>query len=161
MSPETPVHVRNHFDFVVHAPLARVAPLFGAYGERAWEAGWDPHFLHPVPPADEAGAVFTVEHGGHRSTWITTIFEPEEGHIQHVSFIDGAMLTLVDIRLAEREAGLTAVGVTYERTALSPDVNAHVAARGAADAGAAESWRAAIETCLAGSSSGPAHPEQK
>jgi hypothetical protein len=142
------LHVRNSFAFTIGAPPAVVAPLFGAQRERAWAEGWDPQFLYPQPPEDEAGVVFTTKHGQHSSTWITTVFEPEKGHIQHVYFIPDAMVTLIDIRTAPSGAYSTHVEVTYERTALSPELNDHVRKQGSSDSRSADHWRAAIEDCL-------------
>jgi hypothetical protein len=142
-------HVRNTFEFTVQAPQSRVAPLFGADRERVWAAGWDPQFIYPQPPADEAGAVFIVQHGDQRSTWITTIFEPAQGHIQHVHFIPEAMATLIDIRLSQPDPSTTHVSVTYERTALSAAFNEHVRHQGESDAASGPHWKQAIETFLA------------
>src|SRR5215468_10658349 len=78
-------HVENGFEFTVHAPYDKVAPLFGAHGERAWGgADWDPQFLHPQPARDVAGEVFSVAHGHGRSTWVNTAFDLETGHVQYV-----------------------------------------------------------------------------
>jgi hypothetical protein len=142
------LHVRNSFAFTIDAPPAVVAPLFGAQRERAWAEGWDPQFLYPQPPEDKWGVVFTVTHGRHSSTWITTVFEPEKGHIQHVYFIPDTMVTLIDIHLAPSGASGTRVEVIYERTALSPELNDHVQEQGRADSRSADHWRAAIEDCL-------------
>jgi hypothetical protein len=143
-----PVHVRNTFDFTVRAAQSRVAPLFGADRERVWADGWDPRFLYPQPPADQPGAVFTVTHGAHTSTWVTTIFEPDQGHIQYVHFIPDAMVTLIDIRLSPPDPATTHVSVTYERTALSPATNEHVKEQGKSDAGSGPHWQQAIEAYL-------------
>ena len=63
-----PAHVVNSFQFLIAAPLARVAPLFGAEGERAWVGPhWNPVFLHPQPAKDIEGAVFTVQREQHTS----------------------------------------------------------------------------------------------
>jgi len=147
-APTQLLHVRNSFGFAVNAPPSVVAPLFGAHRERAWAEGWDPQFLYPQPPEDKAGVVFTVKRGQHTSTWITSVFEPEEGHIQHVYFIPDAMVTLIDIRLVPSGASGTRVEVTYERTALSLELNDHVQEQGGSDSRSASHWQAAIEDCL-------------
>jgi hypothetical protein len=140
-------HVSNSFEFTVHAPPNVVAPLFGAHLERTWAEGWDPQFVYPEPPEDTAGAVFTVKHGDHTSTWITTIFDPANGHIQYAYFISGAMVTLIDIHVAPT-ASDTHVHVTYERTALVPEANDHVRQLGDSDRQSAGHWKAAIDGYL-------------
>jgi hypothetical protein len=117
--------------------------------------GWDPQFLYPQPPQDKAGVVFTVAHGGHTSTWITTVFEPEKGRIQHVYFIPGAMVTLIDIRLTPVGIADTRVHVTYERTALAPEMNDHVQRMGNSDRQSGDHWQLAIENYLKKAAEGP------
>jgi hypothetical protein len=132
-----------------------VAPLFGAHSERAWAEGWDPQFLYPQTPQDKAGVVFTVAHGGHTSTWITTVFEPEKGRIQHVYFIPGAVVTLIDIRLTPAGIADTRVHVTYERTALASEMNDHVQQMGNSDRQSGDHWQLAIESYLKKAAQGP------
>lgn len=143
-----PLHVRNSFAFTVSAPQNAVAPLFGAHLERAWAAGWDPQFVYPQPVEDKPGEVFTINHGGHTSTWVNTALDFEQGHIQYVYVIPDAMAVLIDIRLAASGPLATHVAITYERTALSPDVNDHVRKQGEADAKSGPHWQKAIEDYL-------------
>jgi hypothetical protein len=144
-----PLHVRNTFDFTVHAPQGAVAPLFGAHLERQWAEGWDPQFVYPRPAEDIAGEVFTVNHGAHTSTWVNTALDFEKGHIQYVYVIPDAMAVLIDIRLTAAGTAETHVAVTYERTALSPDLNDRVRKQGEADARSGPHWKQAIEGYLA------------
>jgi len=153
-----PAHVRNEFEFTVHAPMARVAPLFGANAERSWAAGWNPVFVHPQPAADVAGAVFTIRHDGHEATWLTTVYDPAGGHIQHVYVIPGAMATLIDIHLTSPAPGLTHVAVAYERTALAPEFNTHVISQGDNDRASGAAWGQAIDASLSGDAAAGASP---
>lgn len=146
--PEPAVHVSSSFQFTVDAPRSVVAPLFGAERERVWAEGWDPHFIHPHPPVDQAGAVFTIEHEAHTATWITTVFEPEKGRIQHVYFIPQAMTTLIDIHLEQLNSAKTNVQVIYERTALAPEANEHVRRMSEHDAKSGPEWQKAIQGYL-------------
>jgi hypothetical protein len=142
-------HVSNSFEFTVHAPKDVVAPLFGAHLERSWADGWDPQFVYPDPPQDKTGAVFTVNHGGHTSTWITNIFDPAKGHVQYAYFIPGAMVTMIDIRVAPSASNTaTHVQVTYERTALAAEANDHVRQLGESDRQSGRHWQTAIENYL-------------
>ena len=147
-------HVRNSFEFTVHAPQNLVAPLFGAHRERVWAEGWDPQFIYPQPAEDKAGAVFTISHGGHTSTWITTALDLEKGHVQYAYFIPGAMTTLIDIHLSPAGASGTHVEVVYERTALSSEVNDYVTKMGEQDRSSADHWQKAIEKYLANEKDG-------
>ena len=145
-APESvPLHVSNTFAFDVTEPLQQVAPLFGAHRERVWAEGWEPQFVYPQPAADQPGSVFQVSHGAHKSTWITSIFDPEKGHIQYAYFVPEAMAVLIDIHLSVAPHSGTHVEVRYDRTALSPELNEHIRHQGEQDAKSAEEWRTSIE----------------
>jgi hypothetical protein len=143
------LHVRNEFEFTVHAPYPVVAPLFGPEGERAWAGGhWNPQFLYPQPARDVQGAVFTIRHGHHHAVWINTSFDTAGRHFQYVYFIPEAMVVLIDVRFSEMDAGNTDVKVAYERTALNPEVNQRVREMGDADRGSGKEWATAINEYL-------------
>lgn len=141
-------HVSNSFSFTLDAPLESLAPLFGAERERAWAAGWDPRFFYPHPPRDGRGVVFQVKHPDWNSTWITTIYEPQQGHIQHVYFVPDTLVCLIDIHLTALAPRETTVEVTYERTALNPELNEHVRRLGEQDANFGKEWKAELESYL-------------
>jgi hypothetical protein len=148
-SAEPLAHVRNEFEFTVHAPYKVTAPLFGPDGERAWAGKpWDPHFLYPQPAQDVRGAVFTVAHGNQNSYWVNTAFDLEEHHIQYVYIIPDAMATLIDVRFSVIDPATTKVDVTYERTALTQQANDHVRALGTADSKNGPEWGKQINDYL-------------
>jgi hypothetical protein len=145
-----PAYVKNSFQFVVKAPLSRAAPLFGPEGERCWAGQqWNPEFLYPQPAKDVQGAVFTVQHGPHKSVWVNTLFDPEGGRMQYVSFIPDTLVSTVDVRLTVLDPLSTSVEVTYARTALDATANEHVQAMGRSDRESGPEWQQAIEKCLA------------
>jgi hypothetical protein len=151
-------HVSNTFEFTVHAPVNVVTPLFAPLAERGWAEGWDPQFVYPQPGADKPGVVFTVKHGGHVSTWIATALDLKEGHIQYVYFIPEALATVIDIKVSADSAADAHVRVTYERTALAPELNGHVKQLGDSDRQSGAHWQAAIESYVkkaAGQRKGP------
>jgi len=65
------------------------------------------------------------------------------------------MVTLIDIRLTPAGAADTRVQVTYERTALAPEMNDHVQQMGNSDRQSANHWQAAIENYLQQAAQGP------
>ncbi len=144
------LHVRNQFEFTVHAPYQVVAPLFGPEGERGWAGGrWDPQFLYPQPAQDTQGAVFTIRHGHHHAVWINTAFDTSARHYQYVYFIPEAMVVLIDVRFSELDPENTKVNVAYERTALNPEANEHVEEMGRSDRDSGKEWGTAINEYLA------------
>jgi hypothetical protein len=145
-----PLHVSNSFQLVVRAPLARAAALFGAEGERCWAGPhWNPEFLYPQPEKDVQGAVFTIQHGPHKSVWVNTLFDPAAGRMQYVAFIPETLVTTVDVHLTPVDPSSTSVEVTYARTALDAAANDEVEALGRKDRGSGPEWQRAIERCLA------------
>jgi hypothetical protein len=146
---EAPVelaHVSNSLHFVVHAPLSRVAPLFGPEAERNWAGKhWNPEFVYPQEAKDVQGAVFTVKHGSHTGVWVNTVFDLETGRMQYVYFIADVLVTTVDVKLTPLGASDTTVDVTYVRTALVADANDDVRSLGDRDRAAGPEWQEAIE----------------
>ncbi len=142
-------HVSNSFRFTVHAPLGRIAPLFGPEAERSWAGQhWDPEFLYPQPAEDIQGAVFTIQHGLHKAIWINTLFDLAAGRMQYVYVIPGVLATTVDVRLTPVDASATTVDVTYVRTALQADSNDNVHAMGEHDSKSGPEWQQGIEAWL-------------
>ena len=141
-------HVENGFEFTVRAPYEKVAPLFGAHGERAWGGDWDPQFLHPQPAQDVEGEVFTVQHGHTSATWVNTAFDLESGHVQYVYVIPDTQAVLIDIHLRQDNPASTGVKVLYERTALRSRLNDRIRDMGHKDGGSAAEWKDAIEKYL-------------
>ncbi len=144
-----PAHVSNTFQFVVKAPLSRAAPLFGPEGERCWAGQhWNPVFVYPQPGTDVQGAVFTVQYGPHTSLWVNTLFDPDGGRMQYVSFVPGVHVSTVDVRLTPVDSSSTSVEVTYVRTALDAGANAEVETMGKSDRESGPHWQQEIEKCL-------------
>jgi hypothetical protein len=143
-------HVRNEFEFTVHAPYQVAAPLFGPEGERGWANGhWDPHFLYPQPAHDTQGAVFTIRHAHRHAYWINTFFDTEARHFQYVYFVPDTMVVLIDLHFSEIDPANTKVNVAYERTALKPQANEHVRELGNADRENGKEWGTAVNDYLA------------
>ncbi len=143
-------HVENAFELTVHAPFARVVPLFGAWEERAWAGDdWTPEFLYPQPARDEQGEVFTLKHDLGEATWVNTILDLRSGRFQYVYVLPRVVATVIDIQATPAGAAETRVAVTYRRTALDPRHNAHVAALGQHDRTSGPEWQAQLDAAVA------------
>jgi hypothetical protein len=140
-------HTEATFRFTADAPVAEVAPLFGAERERRWAPGWEPRFLHPTPAADQRGMVFTVSHGHADSIWVNSELDLARGVVQYVYVIPQAVATLITLHLTP-EGARTRVEVTYARTALDAQANAHVEQLGAEDGQAGSEWEQQINDYL-------------
>jgi hypothetical protein len=146
------LHLNTSFDFLVHAPLAKAAPLFGPEGERAWAGKqWNPEFIHPQPARDVQSAVFTIQHGPIKAVWVNTLFDLDAGRFQYVYFLPETMVTVIDVHLTSNGHNSTKVNVVYTRTALTADGNKHVTAMSQADKTAGKEWEQSINESLAAS----------
>jgi hypothetical protein len=141
-----PLHVSNSFELMVPLPLKQAAPLFGPEAERCWAGEhWNLAFLHPQPGMDVQGAVFTVQHGVHKSVWVNVVFDLGHGRMQYVAFIPEAVVTTVDVRLTAMGEKKTKAEVTYVRTALDARLNSEVEAMGKRDRESGPEWQQGIE----------------
>jgi len=126
----------------VALPRDRAFRLFTAYGERDWARGWEPRF--PQEPADDSdpGTVFETEAHGDATIWVVTECVPGR-LIRYARVTPGVRAGTVTVELADVGAE-TAVTVTYDLTALTPDAVA--ALRDFADGYPAflRSWQDAI-----------------
>jgi hypothetical protein len=140
---------RGEFTLAVRAPFAEAIELFGAHGESVWAGpDWNPRFLDPVPPHDQAGAVYLMRGSEGTILGYTTDFDREAGHLRHV-FVRGAnSVTVIDIRLVASTSASTKVTVVYERTALHPGAEPEVRALAAQDEAQAKEWEDAIAAYL-------------
>jgi hypothetical protein len=140
-------HTEEKFVFTARAPLAEVAPLFGADRERVWSSGWNPQFIHPLPASDEQGMVFTVAHDHLKSVWVNTEFDPKNGDVEYVYVIPDALVTVIRLKLTPRN-NQTQVEVEYDRTALSNEADAHVLHMAEQDRAAGPEWEKHVNDYL-------------
>ena len=123
--------VRVHMDRAgvvpVALPFAEAMPLFTPEGERAWAAGWDPHYVHPVGVGAGEGLVFqTANKGEETATWVQTRYEPAAGLASYVYVVPGHHTTMVDVGVTPDGEGRSRASVRYRMTSLSPDADDHV-----------------------------------
>ncbi len=147
------VHTSVTFSFLAKGSMATVAPLFGARGERVWAPGWEPNVLWPTGDGDRSGMVFTVAHGHTRAVWINTRFDLQNGDVQYVYVVPQALATLITIGMRP-DLRATRVTVTYDRTALTADANAHVLELAEHDKQAESEWEHQVNGFLAAESRG-------
>jgi hypothetical protein len=142
-------HTVVTFEIKMAAPMAEVAPLFGAEKERAWAGShWNPVFLYPQPPQDIKGAVFAISHGDVEAIWVCTALDLALGRIQYVYTIPNKLVTLIDVALEQTSDQTTVGHVRYERTALTVEGNDDVHQHAEADRTAAREWEDAINQYL-------------
>jgi len=142
-------HAETEFHLSARASYEQVFPLFGALEEKKWAEGWNPQFVYPTPAHDQRGMVFTVEHGSKTGVWTCTAFDQNAGYVQYVFMLGNLMVTVIDIHVTKSGSHETPVSVLYERTALRPEANDHVAHLATGDAKSGPEWEEAINGYLA------------
>jgi len=142
------LHTQETFSFIANAPMETVFPLFGAERERVWASHWNPQFVYPLPAADREGMVFTVAHDHLHAAWVNTLFDAKNGRIQYVYVIPDALITVIHLKLTP-DGQKTRVDVQYDRTALSPDADAHVKHMADGDRKAGPEWEQQLNSYLA------------
>jgi hypothetical protein len=146
-SAEERTHTEEKFEFTARASMDEVAPLFGADKERVWSPQWNPQFIHPLPMADQEGMVFTVAHDHLRAAWVNTALDLKNGRIQYVYVIPDALVTVITLQLTP-QGNQTRVEVKYERTALSPEADAHVRHMAEGDRTSGPDWEKQVNGYL-------------
>jgi hypothetical protein len=140
-------HTEEKFAFLAKAPVADVAPLFGADKERVWSPGWNPKFIHPQKAADAQGMVFSVAHDHLKSVWVNTEFDLKNGRIQYVYVIPDGLATVITLQLRP-DGNQTQVEVQYDRTALSPEADGHVRQMAEGDRASGPEWEKQVNEYL-------------
>jgi hypothetical protein len=100
-----------------------------------------------VPAADEEGMVFTVAHDHLKAAWVNTEFDLKNGRIQYVYMIPDVLVTVITLRLRP-EGDHTQVEVEYDRTALSPEADAHVRHMAEGDRTSGPEWEKQVNGYL-------------
>ena len=130
----------------VALPFPEAFPLFTPEGERAWAAGWDPCYVHPVAPAAGEGVVFqTTDEGFGTATWTQTRYEPATGRASYVYVLPNRHTTMVDVEVTPDAEGRSRASVRYRMTSLSPDADDSVRAFGEAYEDEMTDWTEAIQ----------------
>jgi hypothetical protein len=118
------MHVERTGSFVLPLPHDDAFPLFSAEGERRWVPGWDPYYLHPATPSNEAGTVFRTTHGNEETIWLVLRYEPGSGLAEYARLTPGSRVGTVLVRCEALSGTETRVVVTYALTALAEPGNA-------------------------------------
>src|ERR1700727_1980889 len=79
---------------------------------------------------------------------VNTLFDLTAGRMQYVYVLGDLLVTKIDVRLHAIDAMHTRVEVTYARTALRPEANAHVGAMGKNDSEQGKVWEDAVHGYL-------------
>lgn len=143
-------HVEHHGKLTVAAPLAEAFVYFTPEGERLYEPGWDPEYLHPADGALSPGLTFRTTHGGETTLWLVIACDPAAGTAEYARITPDSRLGTVSVRCKAAGPRTTEVEVTYRLTALNERGNQALAAfDSTAFAAMLRQWERAIAECRA------------
>jgi hypothetical protein len=98
------------------APPEAVFPLLCPVREKEWLPGWDARMIHSVSGLAEHGAVFETPHAAGRTLWLVTEYDSPR-RIAFARWQPDGLVVHIEIVLARKHAGGTAVGICYTYTA--------------------------------------------
>lgn len=130
MPPATlaPRLVRTFVQDIV-APPEAVFPLLCPEREKEWLPGWDARMIHSATGVAERGAVFETAHAAGRTLWLVAEYDPPR-RIAFARWQPEGLVVHIEIVLARKHAGGTAVGITYTFTAVTETGASALAAMG-------------------------------
>jgi hypothetical protein len=102
----------------IFGPPEAVFPLLCPEREKEWLPGWDARMIHSVSGVAERGAVFETAHGDGRTLWLVTEYDPPR-RIAFARWQPDGVLVHIEIVLARKHTGGTAVGICYTFTAVA------------------------------------------
>lgn len=112
----------------INAHAARIFPLLCPVAEYDWISNWDCRIGFTASGINEDGCIFMEQIMGPVligyptvSTWVTTVYDKENGHIQFVIFVHDQAVVRYDVRLEEQQSSLTHVVMNFEITAVSEE----------------------------------------
>jgi len=107
------------------ARIDNVFPLFGAFEERKWAAGWSPKVIYPQTEVMQKGTTFqTAGHvpGEPDMIWTVTKFDMASHEAQYFIYSTNRVVIL-DINCRSIAGGKTAATIKYTFTGLDSDGN--------------------------------------
>ena len=144
-SPE-PVSVTCRGGFEIPLAAERAARLFTPEGEREWVDGWDPAYPDPDADREAVGTVFLTSAHGSEIRWVITAAEPMVK--RYARFDPRGIVAVIEVELADADAGGARVEVTYRMTALDESARGELAEFEAGYDEYMEEWRTAIGSFL-------------
>jgi hypothetical protein len=100
---------------VLHAPIARVFPLFGPYEEEKWAEGWKPVPVFPADRSVQEGTTFKTPAHGHNEgeyLWVISKYQPTDHLVQYLVFTINRHWTIT-VQCKPLNGSSTMATVTY------------------------------------------------
>ena len=97
--------------------------------EKEWLPSWDARMIYSASGVAERGAVFETAHSAGRTLWLVTEYDPPR-RIAFARWQPDGLVVHIEIVLARKHAGGTAVGISYTFTAADESGERALAAMG-------------------------------
>jgi hypothetical protein len=120
--------VRSFVQDIQASPEA-VFPLLCPEREKEWLPGWEARMIYSASGVAERGAVFETAHAAGRTLWVVTEYDPAR-RIAFARWQPDGLAVHIEIVLARKHAGGTAVGICYTFTATDDSGVSALAAMG-------------------------------
>lgn len=126
--PLEPTRAVKSYRQTSEAAADRVFPLLCPVRESEWLDGWQCRMVYAATGFAEEGAVFvTAAEGEADTTWVITRHEPAARRIDFCRVTPGSRTCRLRIVVTPLAPARSAVDVTYEFTALTPEGSAFLA----------------------------------
>jgi len=102
----------------LHAPPARVFPLFCPVRETEWAEGWLPELVISSSGVAERDCVFITPDKPGKAIWYVTRHEPTRWFVEILKISPGVTACRLEIQLSENGDGCFA-DITYSHTSMS------------------------------------------
>ena len=116
-SSSAPRLVRTFVQDIV-APPEAVFPLLCPEREKEWLPGWEARMIHSASGLAERGAVFETTHANGPTLWLVAEYDPPR-RIAFARWQPDGLVVHIEIVLARKHQGGTAVGICYTFTAVN------------------------------------------
>jgi len=156
-APSTPpLRASAAIELRLNAPADAAFPLFGPVRESEWAPTWSPQWIYPPEPRQSPdGAVFTTASPIGLSTWVMTLYDPENRIVEYVNFMPGHRVTQISIIVRPETAATSIARVSYRVTALSSEDAATVAHFEKEFPDEAPHWQNAVNAAISRANSSP------
>jgi hypothetical protein len=120
---------RKHYShaITVDRPIAETFPLMTPKGEEDWVPGWKPDYFPPERNETKKDMLFATGEGAERTWWTCLDWRPEEHRVRYLRLTPDSRCAFVEVTCKARDAGSTAVTVSYDIQALGPSGEDYIA----------------------------------
>jgi len=113
-------HISRTATITLNDSPDKILPLFTAYGETLWIAGWKPEYVYPEDGEAKSNSVWKTQHDEDtpETIWATIKYDTEAHSVTYLNVTPEKQVTRIDIHCKAADDGKTQAQITYTITAL-------------------------------------------